>query len=198
MNNTKNKYIKELERKLRKMPASEKNEAILYYKEYLVDSGIDTYEEAVYQVGSPTKVAAKVMAEHYLKDAERPVVQPERNRWKVVMAVIAAIFAIPIALPLAIGLLLVILVILFCIFLIIALFFLVSVLFFITALASIIMSIPTFVVHFYTAIFMIGSGLAALGVGIYMFQFSQFLARKSYQGLLALVRSLQRRGEQHA
>ena len=203
INNTKNKYIKDLERKLKKMPQDERLDAIGFYKEYLVDTGVDTYKDAVEKLGTPNKVAAQIMSDHYMKDIQishGEIVQKSRKPiWKILAAVFLGIIAVPVGIPLILSVLLVGVLMVLVIGLLIMSILMVSALLILSGLIFIGMTIPTFAVHTLTALFILGAGLIFIGLGVLCLQLTIVCMKACYRGLVHIAKKLQRRrGNQYA
>ena len=63
-------YINELKNQLRKLPDEDREDAILYYFEYLADAGPESAEEAMKKLGSPADLAAGIRADQAMMDFE--------------------------------------------------------------------------------------------------------------------------------
>ena len=59
---SKEEYLAELERNLRKLPEEEREEAMQYYREYLEEAG-ENVEEVIEKLGSPKEVANGIIRE---------------------------------------------------------------------------------------------------------------------------------------
>jgi len=104
---TKAKYLNQLNRKLRAMPDNERRDALEYYDGYLSDA--EDESAAMSQLGSPGEVAASILVSHAAKEpAPDEAGQPARKAgakgiW-IAWVVALAIFALPVGLPLVIAL----------------------------------------------------------------------------------------------
>lgn len=202
-NSTKHKYIKELERKLRKMPQEESLDAVGFYKEYLVDTGVDTYREAVDKLGTPNKVAAQILSDYFMRDIGishgEKVQKPHRSIWEILAAIFLGIIAVPIGIPLVLSVLLLMLFIIITIIFIILSILLIAMVFILSAVVFIGMSIPTFPVHVLTAFFILGTGIVCMGLGVLFLQLTIISTKSFYKGLVKVAKRLQqRRGGQYA
>ena len=66
---SKEEYLAELERNLRKLPEEEREEAMQYYREYLEEAG-ENVEEVIEKLGSPKEVANGIIRECAVKSLE--------------------------------------------------------------------------------------------------------------------------------
>lgn len=89
---TKNKYMNDLKRRLRKLPHEDYEEAISYYEGYFEDA--ESPAAAIEQLGTPDQVAAKIFAD----TAARP-----KNKMGL-MAILLIICSFPILFPLGLAL----------------------------------------------------------------------------------------------
>lgn len=95
---TKAEFLSELRRKLKRLPPGEIDSAIAYYEEYFNDSGNESEQDVIRELGSPSAVASKIIGEFAVSESGNK--KPGRTIWIVALA----IFASPIALPIAIAL----------------------------------------------------------------------------------------------
>jgi len=95
----KTEFLNELRYRLRRLPAQEINSAMNYYEEYLNDA-VHAQNEAgaIAALGSPAAVAAKLIGEYAVSDAE--VVKEKPKKTNSFWIVLLAVFASPIAFPL--------------------------------------------------------------------------------------------------
>ncbi|MCL2094675.1 DUF1700 domain-containing protein [Candidatus Saccharibacteria bacterium] len=94
-------YLAELERRLKALPESERQDALDYYKGYL-DDAPGQGKKAMKELGTPAEVAAKILAEFSIKKAPKTD-ESKKKGMSTTLAVILAVFAAPIGLPLAIA-----------------------------------------------------------------------------------------------
>jgi len=96
-------FLLELRRKLKHLPPLEVENAILYYDEYFNEAGPENEQRVISELGSPAAVAARIIGEYAVNDAEASRAVPAREKrvnpfWVAVIAVCAS----PLALPLLI------------------------------------------------------------------------------------------------
>ena len=98
----KTEFLAELKRCLRKLPYEEVENAISYYSEYFDDAGAENERRVIEELGSPSELAAKIMADYAIKDMEASP-KSARKGISAIWFIILAIFASPIALPIALA-----------------------------------------------------------------------------------------------
>lgn len=99
---TRELFMSELDRKLRVLPYSERQDALEYYEGYLNDA--NDVDSAILGLGTPGEVAATILAE-YVEKAPRKGVRHERRQaggLRTALVITLALFAVPIGLPLII------------------------------------------------------------------------------------------------
>ena len=112
---TKEQYLNELSLKLTKLPQAERDNAIIFYTEYIDDAFENgkPMDEIIQTLGKPEDVAAKIIADYSVNKAkEKPSLT---NGLKALIAVLS-VFAIPIAAPAAIAIIAVIFALLIAVF----------------------------------------------------------------------------------
>lgn len=57
----KKKFLKKLERLLRRLPEEEREAALRYYREYFDEAGIENEQRVIEELGSPEKVAEEIL-----------------------------------------------------------------------------------------------------------------------------------------
>lgn len=167
-----NDYIQAVQKLIGQLTTAEQQEVVEYYREYLLDAGIETYQQAVDELGTPRSLARKVLADYSIhltdeagKSGEaRSNVQATKDNAKTVWLIILALLSTPITIPilLVVG----------------ALFFAFAAIIFSLAVAAIAIFLSVIVVGVvgvviglttiwhtpWTGIFYLGMGLLALGV----------------------------------
>ncbi|MBS6397612.1 MAG: DUF1700 domain-containing protein [Clostridiales bacterium] len=114
-------FMERLEKLLRDIPDSEREEALQYYEDYFEDAGKENEEAVLAELGSPEQVAEKLKAglsdpeeentrtglvniTDVQAESEEPKKMPpkkETNFWKVLAVILLVILAAPIGIPLA-------------------------------------------------------------------------------------------------
>ncbi|MDO5336277.1 MAG: DUF1700 domain-containing protein [Eubacteriales bacterium] len=88
-------YMKQLGRKLGKLPKEDYHTAMEYFREYFEEAGPENERQAIADLGTPEEAAHQIMEEMALKKRDIP---PKRqNGFLLVGKVILGIFVVPIA-----------------------------------------------------------------------------------------------------
>ncbi len=97
----KDQFMKQLAKKLKRLPKEEQDEAMNYYTEYFLDAGVDDTTDVTTLVGKPEAVAAKIMDE--CLDKQLVKVNKEggvKNNSKALKYMILGLIVSPVAVPL--------------------------------------------------------------------------------------------------
>lgn len=158
----KEEFLRELEKKLRKLPKEEKETALIYYEEYLDDAGKENEEKAIKEIGTPSTIASQIMANYIVKETTSKKEENLKHSFSTSWIVILAILASPIALPIAIA----IITLIFVAWIVIISFWITGVALVISGGIYIFLSVMVLVQDVSLATFVIGCGMVALGSGI--------------------------------
>lgn len=101
---TRNDYLRELKRYLKKLPADDYQEAMDYFTEYFDEAGPENETQVIQDLGSP-KEAANDILNTILDEKTTQLEQSPKNHAKILWIAALVILASPIAFPLAITLL---------------------------------------------------------------------------------------------
>ena len=96
---TQAQFLRSLSRKLRGLPAAEREEALRYYREYLQDAELAAGADVTPLVGTPAEAARGLLADRLIRQEQEAKVS---SGWRSFWLVVLGIFAAPVALPLAI------------------------------------------------------------------------------------------------
>lgn len=183
---TKDRFLTELENKLKRLPERERREAIEYYREYFADAGSEREQEVIAALKSPAHVASKILAEFaskklhdHTQNADDTLDKKKRastsSIGKIIVFMLLALFAAPIALP-------VLVLVAVCIFLVLITLGLVGIALFVCVFVFGILAVLTVFHAPLPALLLIGGALCALGCMIAVFQcvkfFISFILRK--------------------
>ena len=103
-------FLKELEKRLRYIPAEDRADAIEYYEGYIQDMELSEGEDVVSKLGTPKEVAKTILDECTNKHIDRANEQKTvKSRATVVWLSVLGILSLPVSLPLAVGLIVVVL-----------------------------------------------------------------------------------------
>ncbi len=98
-------YFEELEGYLQKIPEQERNEVLMYHREYAEDGGLLTDQQLVDHFGSPKELSSQIYADSAIKTLESDTPKKYRKAFGIG---ILALFSLPITGPLFIAFLVVI------------------------------------------------------------------------------------------
>jgi len=94
---TKNDFLAELEKRLKPLDESERQDALNFYREYFEEAGPEKEGEVIKELGSPAFVAAQVISK---AQTENPSARPAGNRLSFLWIMFLGILSAPITLPL--------------------------------------------------------------------------------------------------
>jgi uncharacterized membrane protein len=173
---SKEQFLLDLQKHLKRLPQEEIDNALRYYEEYLDEVGIQNEENAIASFGNPHKLASQIVAEYAVKDME--AAPSAKKTLSSFWAVLLAVFASPIAIPLAIAatcvVLALVVVVIALIFSLAVISFSFAISFIVVIAVGIILLVPNPAV----SIFYIGIALFLLGVGIMFSQLTRQLTKK--------------------
>jgi len=182
---TKADYLFQLKRSLRALPESEVSDALDYYDGYISDSG-QNEDNAMKGLGSPKEVAAKILAEFALK-TDVAADMPKKHGLRIAMGVTLAVFAVPVGLPLAIAVAAVAFALLIVLFALVVSFLATGAGLALGAAASFVVGFLIFTDSMAMAFAVLGTGLAALGIGIIFVKGAVSLAYAGFRGVARLA-----------
>ncbi|MCL2820484.1 MAG: DUF1700 domain-containing protein [Oscillospiraceae bacterium] len=160
---TRNDFINELKKKLRKLPYDEIKEAVDYYEGYFSDAGEENEQAVLAELGSPSAVASQIIANFAVKEADTE--KSAKKNWRTMWLVILAVFASPVAIPIALSIGVVALSLVIVLIAILFSFFISGVAVFFSGIASIIAGFLVILQSVPTTLFYVGAGFIMLGVG---------------------------------
>ncbi|MHC9536937.1 DUF1700 domain-containing protein [Dellaglioa sp. BT-FLS60] len=166
-----NDYLDEFSSLLVQLDEEERHSVIEFYREYLLDAGINEYKDCVTELGMPKQLARKTLADYSIHfnenlNAESTHRQKSRANIRTIWLVLLALLAAPTTIP-----------VIFAIFAILAVFGVMIFAFVITALCLLVAIVGTTVVmiiagiwvishSLWTGLFYIGFGMTLLGLGL--------------------------------
>ncbi|WP_409368843.1 DUF1700 domain-containing protein [Lysinibacillus sp. 38-6] len=170
-------YLKKLRGKLRRLPAHELNEALVYYEEYFDEAGVENEQQVIQQLGSPSVVASQILADFAIKDLEGTTDSTKKNMtaiWLIILAILSAPLSLPL-LAVAVALIISVGAVIFS-FVIAIVATVVSI--FVGGVAALIGGIFVLTEHWPTALLFMGMGLIVTGSGILLFPIVVRLIKK--------------------
>ncbi|GLC87042.1 DUF1700 domain-containing protein [Lysinibacillus piscis] len=182
-------YLKKLRWKLRRLPVQEIDAALAYYEEYFEEAGQENEQQVIKQLGSPSAVAAQIIADFALKDIDSTASSTKKNMttlWLVILAILSA----PLSLPLLATVFLLILTVGIVIFSIIFSIIAVIVSIFLGGIAAFIAGFLVLMEHWPTALLFMGLGLIVIGISILLYPFVARVIKKIGQVSVQIVSQL--------
>lgn len=177
-------FLKELDRRLKLIPEEDRFDAISYYDEYIGDSGLGDDADVVGLLGTPKDVANKIIADCSVKHADE---QKEKKTVKggatTAWLVILGILTLPISLPIAI----VVLVLMITAVIVVLAIGLGGVAVFVAGIVSVIAAFFTVTVGVAGTVVMIGRGLAAAGIAMFVVLGAYMLGKALIRGMAKLL-----------
>lgn len=174
----KTEFLTELDKRLRFIPADDRQDAIEYYDEYIMDMGIQEGEDVVAKLGTPKDVAKDIIEQctqkHIVEYEEKKTV---KSKATVIWLTILGILSLPVSLPIGFAILVVAVTLIFTA---------------IVVIVSLIISMLSFVAGGLSAVF---AGLFAPGIAQKLFSIGTGLVMTGLgilgtYGLIALVRKI--------
>lgn len=183
----KGEFLKELGRKLKRLPKEEVENVLQYYIEYFEDADIGDEDDVLKVLDTPGKIASEILADYAFRQDD--VAKGKRNISSI-WFIILAIFAAPIALPVALALVLIILAIVLVVISISVTFSLVTLVLVGTGIFTSFLGIGVIGQGFATTVMFIGVGfiLVALGLLVAILVFA--LVPKVVRGIFKLARTV--------
>ncbi|TYA98057.1 DUF1700 domain-containing protein [Lactobacillus sp. SL9-6] len=102
-------YLQAVHRLIGQLTTAEQHDVVDYYREYLLDANLETYQQAVDELGTPRSLARKILADYSIRLSEqggdqtsgrtRSSVQATKDNVKTVWLIILALLSTPITIP---------------------------------------------------------------------------------------------------
>jgi len=191
-------YLDQFAALLIQLAADERDEVINFYREYLLDAGIQDYDDCVAELGTPKQLARKVLADYSIRFNENLTEETTKRQksragvraiWLVVLALLSTPITIP-ALIVIFAVLVAVAAVVFAIAVtIVALVAAVTML----ALSAVTAGIGVFTQSIWVSLFYIGSGLAIIGVELLFLPLVVWFVGLIIQGVSTVVQRLYHR-----
>lgn len=182
----KSEFLGELRHKLKRLPAAETEEALLYYEEYFHDAGPENEKNVLKELNSPSAVAAKIIGEYAVHASESP-----KGKAHSIWVLILTVCAVPIALPLAISAL----VLFISLWIVFASFGIAGVAFMLSGAVSLVSGLITIFHGFSTSMFYFGYAMLTVAIGIPILRGTLSLSQRTWRYMQnALGKALVKRG----
>jgi len=182
---SRNEFIGELKKRLRKLPYDEIKEAVDYYEGYFDDAGEENEQAVLAELGSPSAVASQIIASFAVKEAEAK--GTGKKNWRTTWLVILALFASPIAVPLLISAGVIALSLVIVLSAVLLSFFASGTAMFVGGLAGVVAGLLVVFQDVPTSLLYSGVGMMLLGIGTAVVIATAKLSRMCFNGLTKLV-----------
>ncbi len=188
---TKAEYLKQLDKRLKRLPAADYEEAMEYFEEYFAEIDEENEAAAIEELGTPKQAAAEVISR--MLDEEKNADGKKRSAGRVAALTILGICAAPIGLPLIIAVLAVVLALAAVGLSILISGFAVGISF---VCAAVVMAVRGFIamaVSVTGGLMIIGSALVFAGIGIATFVLVIWCCRWIVRGIKAFAKKVTER-----
>lgn len=180
----KEEYMKQLKKKLRKLPKADYDKAIAYYEEYFAEAGIENEQQAIEDLGTPEEAAGQIIRDIAINNTEHPA-DGMKKRINAVWVGLLAVFAAPVAVPILLALSLLLLAMLVVAFVVVIGIFIAGSAIVVAGPVSFIGGLSVITKNIAAAICCFGYGLIGIGSGILliyaMYQMCRVIANKLIQ-----------------
>ncbi|WP_220730018.1 HAAS signaling domain-containing protein [Apilactobacillus zhangqiuensis] len=168
-------YIEELTQHLSKLSEQDATDAINYYRDYLTDGNLTTYEDCVNELGLPKRLALQIRADISINNQDSSIPQ---KLWELPSIVIMALFASPLLIPVVISLVLAIFGAVLAASLMVLAVILVLILTFIVFLCTTVWGVTNLSGNMFESIMVLGIALISLGLSMELYPLSKWLVKR--------------------
>lgn len=186
-------YLAELEQLLHQLCPSDKDEAMDFYREYLMDADLTTYQQCIDELGTPKQLSRKILADYSIKADETSTNYSDNKNsrsnirliWWIALALLASPLALPVFIALVTGAAVA--------FALVVTLFVVIATFGITSLVLVIAGIGILLQSIWTGLYYIGGGLLILGIMLVVIPVTMSLLKWLIAKIAQLSKALYRR-----
>jgi uncharacterized membrane protein len=186
---TRYEFIEQLAYHLRGLPLAERDAALTYYAEYIIDAGEENEAYTIAELGSPADVASQIIGYYAVKPPERAKRSAKKSLSKA-WIVLIAIFGIPVGLPLAISFAAVALSLFIALCAVLFAFAVASISLIASGLVYLVASMSFIFEDVAMVAYIFGGGLLIGGLGLAFIQGTLSLTRVSFDGIAKLFGKL--------
>jgi len=187
-------FIRELKTKLRNLPAGEVANAAAYYEEYFDDAGTENEQSVIAELGSPSGVASRIIAEFAIKKVDEGGGTTKAGL-DAIWLVLLGIFASPIALPLAITIVAVFFALVITIFAILIVLAATALALVFGGIVTLVASVILLFSDFATGMLFIGAALLMIVCGLILFLAISYLSKIAITRIAKSMAKTLRRGK---
>lgn len=176
---TKEAYMEELRKKLKRLPKDNFEQAIEYFEEYFAEAGDENAAQAIEDLGSPQLAADQIIRDFAIDNGKKGEAKKDvRKGIDGVWIVILAIFASPIAFPIVLAAAVLLIMFLLVVILLLVSFGLVGVALVLTVPVAMIGAFNMLFQNVSVALVCVGIALISVALGVMIVYASYLLIRK--------------------
>lgn len=172
---TRDEYIRELSKYLRRLPKQDREDAVIYYQEYFDEAGEENFQTVIEELGNPKKLAKEITISCVEKrfDEEEEIWDIQENKKEkrngnIGWLIFLAVMALPMS-PVVLALILVLFLLIGCLFLGIGACIVSGAATFVMGGLSVIVGIVLLFIKPSNVLLVAGAGLCCLSLGILVF-----------------------------
>lgn len=188
-------YMKELEQALKRLPKEEREETLLYYREYFEDAGPESDADVIEELGPAKETAAQILKEVAIKRLDEPR-RAAKKGLSTVWVVILALCAAPIGLPLLLAVLICGLALAITVFAVFVTLLFVGIVLVAAGVVSAAAGIWFLSSQAANAIYILGTAFGEVGVGLLLIVGGCVSCKGIFQGMAKGVKKMLARGDQ--
>ena len=185
--------MKELKKRLKRLPKEEFEKAVAYFEEYFEDAGAEHEQQAIKDLGTPAEAANQIICNIAIKNTNEPITDVRKGAnavWVGILAVCAA----PIALPLFIMACALFIMLFAVSFLLLVLFVLCGVMIVVMGPVSIFGGFTVLTESIPAALICFGQGLMEIGIGLLLVWGMYLLGRRLLNWLVKIFGNIAKKG----
>ncbi|MFC6181276.1 DUF1700 domain-containing protein [Lactiplantibacillus daowaiensis] len=191
-------YLDKFAALLVQLQANERDEVLAFYREYLLDANIQTYEACVAELGTPKQLTRKILADYSIRFnetiGEHPTKhQKSRANMRAIWLIGLALLSTPITIPVALAILAMMAALAILVFAIVIAIIAIIAAITMTALAGLTAGVGVITQSLWTGCFYIGAGLAIIGGELLVFPLVIWFFNLMIQGVATIAQRLYHR-----
>ncbi|MCB7139717.1 DUF1700 domain-containing protein [Lactiplantibacillus plantarum] len=193
-----NDYLSKFNALLVQLTDDERDEAVEFYREYLLDAAIANYDDCVAELGTPKQLARKVLADYSIRfnenlNANTSKRQKSQATVRTIWLIVLALLSTPITIPALIAILAVFFALAVTVFAFVIAAGAILIGVTILAFAMLTAGIGIFGQSLWVALFYLGSGLVIIGAELLVLPLFIWLISVILQGIAKIVQNLYHR-----
>lgn len=189
----KEQYLKDLRKKLRRLPKTEFDKAMAYFEEYFEDAGPEREQQAITDLGTPEEAAYQIIQNIAIENTKEPIHDMKKGMNALWVAILA-VFAAPIALPLLIMASALIFILLCLAAGILVLLIACGIMIIVMGPISVGAGFSILTTSIPAALICFGQGFAEIGIGLLLIRGIYFLSRKYINWIILFFGKMIKKG----